>query len=66
MEEALAGSEGFARRNDEGAFERVRLGLAGGVTDTVAQVTGRPAHSLRQFVLDHRPFSRLVDERDGT
>ena len=58
MDEALAGSEGFARRNDEGAFARVRVGLAKEVTDVVERVTGRPARSFEEFVADRRQFER--------
>lgn len=57
MEEALAGSAGFARHNDHGAFDRVRLGLAKQVTDTVEQVTGHSARSMRDFITDHQPFT---------
>jgi uncharacterized protein YbjT (DUF2867 family) len=64
MDEALAGSEGFTRRNDEGAFERVRQGLAKAITDTVEQVTGQPARTLAQFVEDYRPFSQFAVESD--
>lgn len=60
MEEALAGSEGFARHNDQGAFNRVRLGLAKHVTDTVEHVTGHPARSMRDFIADHRPFTKTA------
>ncbi len=56
MDEALAESEGFQRENDRGAFDRIRLGLARGVTDTVERVTGRPARTFEQFVDDHKPF----------
>lgn len=54
MEEAVADTEGFERRNTEGAFERIRLGRAKGVTQTVEHVTGRPARSLRDFVDDRQ------------
>jgi uncharacterized protein YbjT (DUF2867 family) len=54
MDEALAGSEGFDRRNAEGAFDRIRLGLARDVTDAVEQVTGHPARSLRDFIGDQQ------------
>lgn len=56
MEEALSGTEGFARRNDQGAFDRVRLGLAKQVTDTVEKVKGNPARSMKDFIADHQPF----------
>ncbi|MDN5686764.1 MAG: nucleoside-diphosphate sugar epimerase [Brachybacterium sp.] len=58
MEEALAGSEGFARRNDEGAFDRIRLGLAKGVTDTVERVTGHPPRSMQEFIADHQSLTQ--------
>lgn len=56
MEEALADSEGFARQNDRGAFDRVRLGFVNHVTETVERVTGRPARSLDTFIADNQPF----------
>lgn len=52
MEEALEGVEGFLRRNDEGAYDRIRRGMFGVVTDTVEQVTGHPARTLRQFAAE--------------
>lgn len=52
MEEALEGVDGFLRRNDEGAYDRIRRGMFGVVTDTVEQVTGRPARTLRQFATE--------------
>lgn len=50
LRQALADSEGFTRRNDEGAFERIHLGHAKVVTDSVQRVTGRPPHTLAQFL----------------
>lgn len=58
MDEALAGSEGFARDNDRGAFERIQLGSAAVVTDTVMQVTGRPARTFEQFLAEDPTFAR--------
>lgn len=58
MEEALADSEGFTRDNDEGAFERIRLGLARDVSDTVERVTGRPARTFQEFLADEVAFVR--------
>lgn len=60
MEEALAGSEGFTRDNDEGAFERIRLGQAAVVTDTVLRVTGSPARTFEQFLAEDPTFAREV------
>ena len=50
LDEALAGTVGFARTNDAGAFERVRLGMAGVVTTGVQDVTGRPARTFDDFL----------------
>jgi len=50
MDGALAGvDDDFQRRNDEGAYDRIRTGMFGALTDTVEQVTGRPPRTLRQF-----------------
>ncbi|WP_205471095.1 hypothetical protein [Nocardioides sp. SYSU D00038] len=59
LEEALAGSEGFDRANDEGAFDRIRRGLFASVTDVVERVTGRPARTFEQFAADEEAFHRL-------
>lgn len=53
MEQAVAGREGFDRANDWGAFDRIRIGAAAAVTDTVRQVTGHRARSVQDFVADH-------------
>lgn len=53
MDEALGDSEGFARANDYGAFDRIRKGMAGTVSDTVQAVTGRPPTNVRDFLHDH-------------
>jgi uncharacterized protein YbjT (DUF2867 family) len=52
MAEALEGVDGFMRDNDERAYDRIRRGMFGVVTDTVEQVTGRPARTLRQFATE--------------
>ena len=53
MHEALAGvDDDFQRRNDEGAYDRIRTGMFGTLTDTVEQVTGRPPRTLRQFAAE--------------
>ncbi len=53
MDDVLGDSEGFQRRNDYGAFDRIRLGVAGNVTHTVEEITGRGPHSFEQFLTDH-------------
>ncbi|WP_114559392.1 NAD(P)H-binding protein [Desertihabitans aurantiacus] len=50
MEEALEGREGFDRENEFGALDRVRRGFGALVTTTVADLTGRPARTLAEFV----------------
>jgi hypothetical protein len=51
--EAIADSDGFQRELDELTFERVRDGRFAPVTDTVAQVTGRPPRTLQAFLAEH-------------
>jgi hypothetical protein len=53
--EALTGTEGFERDLTALTFERVRAGVFAPVTDTVQQVTGRPARSLAAFLADAAP-----------
>ena len=53
MDEALGDSEGFQRRNDYGAFDRVCVGVTEKVTDTVQRVTGNAPRTLEQFLADH-------------
>ena len=53
MDDILGDSEGFQRRNDFGAFDRIRLGLTGTVTQTFEEITGRAPHSFEQFLTDH-------------
>jgi uncharacterized protein YbjT (DUF2867 family) len=55
VEEAVAGTEGFERDLTVLTFERVRAGVFGVVTGTVAEVTGRPARSLEAFLADAAP-----------
>ena len=53
MDEALAGvDDDFQRRNDEGAYDRIRTGMFGTLTDTVEQVTGRPPRTLREVAAE--------------
>jgi len=52
LAEATADAEGFARDLDVVTFERVRAGRFAVVTDTVAEVTGRPARRLEDFVAE--------------
>ncbi|NHC15843.1 Rossmann-fold NAD(P)-binding domain-containing protein [Motilibacter deserti] len=58
IDEAVAGSEGFARELDVLTFERVRDGSFAVVTDTVERVTGRPARSLAGFLREHAGMLR--------
>ena len=46
---------------DKGAFERIQLGLAKIVTDTVMQVTGRPARTFQQFLDEDPTFAPLLE-----
>jgi uncharacterized protein YbjT (DUF2867 family) len=48
--DALSGTDGFDRRNDEGAYDRIRLGMNSLVTDTVERVTGKAARTFGEFV----------------
>ena len=50
IDDAAAGLEGFERELTTLTFERVRAGSFAVVTDTVEQVTGRPARTLRDFL----------------
>ena len=52
VEEAVAGLDGFDRRLSALTFERVHAGVYAEVTDTVEQVTGRPARTLETFLAD--------------
>jgi len=56
--EATAGSEGFVLDLDVVTFERVREGVFAVVTDTVAEVTGRPARRFEDYVAE--AFSRVA------
>lgn len=58
IDEAVAGFEGFERDLSVLTFERVRAGSFAEVTDTVEQVTGRPARSLQTFLSDAGPALR--------
>ncbi|WP_422772720.1 NAD(P)H-binding protein [Plantactinospora sp. WMMC1484] len=60
IDEAVAGSEGFARELSTLTFERVRAGSFAEVTDTVERVTGHPARTLRTFLSDAGPALRRV------
>jgi uncharacterized protein YbjT (DUF2867 family) len=53
--EALAGTEGFERDLTALTFQRVQAGVFAPVTDTVQQVTGRPARRLEAFLADSAP-----------
>ena len=53
--EALASTEGFERDLTALTFQRVRAGVFAPVTDTVQQVTGRPARRLEAFLADSAP-----------
>lgn len=53
VEDAVAGTEGFARWELVTTYERVRAGVYA-VTDGVERVTGRPPRSFREFLADHR------------
>lgn len=50
----MAGAEGFERWELLVTYERVHAGVFAVVTDTVERVTGRPARSFREFLIDHR------------
>ncbi|NHC43684.1 NAD(P)H-binding protein [Motilibacter aurantiacus] len=52
VDDAVAGSTGWARAVDTVTFDRVRSGAFSGVTDTVERVTGRPARTLEAFLAD--------------
>jgi uncharacterized protein YbjT (DUF2867 family) len=54
IDEAVQGSEGFARELDALTFERVRAGSFATVTDTVLRITGRRPRSLQAFVREAR------------
>jgi uncharacterized protein YbjT (DUF2867 family) len=56
--EALAGTEGFERDLTALTFARVRAGVFAPVTDTVQQVTGRPAREFTAFLADSAPALR--------
>jgi uncharacterized protein YbjT (DUF2867 family) len=53
--EALAGTKGFERDLTALTFQRVQAGVFAPVTDTVQQVTGRPARRLEAFLADSAP-----------
>ncbi len=55
LAEALAGTEDFERDLSALTFERVRAGVFAPVTDTVRQVTGRPARRFATFLADVAP-----------
>ena len=52
--DAVAGAEGFAAWEFQVTYERVHAGVFAVVTDTVELVTGRPARTFREFLIDHR------------
>lgn len=56
--EATAGGEGFQLALDTVTFERVRAGVFAVVTDTVTEVTGRPARRFEDYVTE--AFSRVA------
>lgn len=62
VEEAVAGLEGFDRQLFVSTLERVHAGVYAQVTDTVEQVTGRPARSLQAFLADAWPVSASPEE----
>lgn len=55
VEETVAGSEGFDRELSMVTFGRVGAGVFAPVTDVVERVTGRPAGTLEQFLVDAGP-----------
>ncbi|MGY1841792.1 MULTISPECIES: nucleoside-diphosphate sugar epimerase [unclassified Modestobacter] len=55
IDEAAAGTEGFERDLTALTFQRVRAGTFTRVTETVQQVTGRPARTLATFLADAGP-----------
>jgi uncharacterized protein YbjT (DUF2867 family) len=52
IDDAVAGLEGFERELTTLTFERVRAGSFAVITDTVEEVTGRPARALEDFLAD--------------
>jgi hypothetical protein len=50
IDDAVAGLVGFERELTTLTFERVRAGSFAVVTDTVEQVTDRPARTLQDFL----------------
>ncbi|MCZ2860677.1 NAD(P)H-binding protein [Blastococcus sp. VKM Ac-2987] len=58
IDDAVAGTEGFARELDVLTFERVRAGVFAVVTDAVERVTGRPARTMEAFLADSGPALR--------
>ncbi|WP_151526361.1 NAD(P)H-binding protein [Serinicoccus kebangsaanensis] len=65
LDEALEGTTGFARQNDAGALERVRLGMAGTVTQDVQAVTGRRARTFAEFLHEDAAFRPASEWRRG-
>ncbi|MEV2242776.1 NAD(P)H-binding protein [Micromonospora sp. NPDC049891] len=55
IDEAVEGTTGFERELFALTFERVQAGSFAEVTDSVEQVTGRPARTLREFLADAEP-----------
>jgi len=53
IDEAVADLDGFDRDLTVLTFERVAAGSFATATDTVEQVTGRPARTLQTFLADH-------------
>lgn len=54
IQDAVAGAEGFEAWELQVTYERVHAGVFAVVTDTVERVTGNPARSFREFLVDHR------------
>jgi uncharacterized protein YbjT (DUF2867 family) len=57
IEEAVTGMDGFEREAFALTFERLHAGVYAEVTDTVEQVTGRPARTLQTYLADSAPIT---------
>ena len=54
----VPGNVGSPHCRDRRVYTAARLGLAAGITDDVATVTGRPPRDFRAFARDTSPQSR--------
>jgi uncharacterized protein YbjT (DUF2867 family) len=62
--EAVSESDEFMRALETATFERVRSGAFAVVTDTVTEVTGRPARRFEDYVAE--AFARATTENSGS